>query len=236
MSTERLFNEEETAFILERAAAAESVADDGTSMLPDARRDAPSGGMTLAQLREIAAEVGLSPDAVTAAARAIERGELVATQQVRYAGLPVGVARTIQFDRTITEAEWERLVVALRETFQARGRVGQEGTLRHWSNGNLQALLEPTASGHRLRLITRKGDARLMLGTSAVALVGAGVVSVPLLMAASTGPAPWLGPALMALAGAASLARAVVTLPRWARTRAAQMEAFASTATRIVNP
>jgi hypothetical protein len=235
MSTERRFNEEETAFILQRAAAAEAdAADEGTS-LTNSVRAAPTGGMTIAQLQEIAAEVGLSSQAVEAAARAIERGDLVPTRQMTYVGLPIGVTRTIHLDRAVTDSEWERLVVALRETFQARGRTGQEGTLRHWTNGNLQALLEPTATGYQLRLRTIKGDARLLLGMGAAALVTTSVMSVPLLMS-PTAPIKWLGPVLLAMAGVASIARAVIMLPRWARTRAAQMEKLAATATRILNP
>ena len=234
MPTERRFNEEETAFILERAAAADADASDPGTSLTDSRR-APTGGMTIAQLQEIAAEVGLNSQAVEAAARAVERGDLVPTQQMTYVGLPIGVTRTIHLDRAVTDSEWERLVVALRETFQARGRTGQEGTLRHWSNGNLQALLEPTATGYQLRLRTIKGDARLLLGMGAAALVTTSVMSVPLLMS-PTAPIKWLGPALLAIAGVASIARAVITLPRWARTRASQMEKLAATATRILNP
>ena len=120
---------------------------------------------------------------MAAAARAVERGDLVPTRQMTYVGLPIGVTRTIHLDRAVTDSEWERLVVALRETFQARGRIGQEGTLRHWSNGNLQALLEPTATGYQLRLSTIKRDARLLLGMGAAALVAVGVMSVPMLMA-----------------------------------------------------
>jgi len=234
MSTERRFNEDETAFILERAAAAEADAGEaGTSLEP--RHQAPTGGMTIAQLQEIAAEVGLSSQAVAAAARAVERGDLVPTRQMTYAGLPIGVTRTIHLDRAVTDSEWERLVVALRETFQARGRTGQEGSLRHWSNGNLQAMLEPTATGYQLRLQTIKGDARPLLAMGAVALITVGALSVPLMMAPSA-PIKWLGPALLAMAGVASIGRALITVPRWARTRAAQMEKLAATATRILNP
>ncbi len=235
MSTERRFNEDETAFILERAAAAESAGGEEATSVVDPRHQAAAGGMTITQLQEIAAEVGLNPEAVAAAARAVERGDLVPTRQMTYVGLPIGVARTIQLERAVTDAEWERLVVALRETFHARGKTGKEGSLRHWSNGNLQALLEPTATGYQLRLSTVKGDARLLLGMGAGALVTASALSVPMLMTPGA-PVKWLGPALLALAGAASIARAAIMLPRWARLRAAQMEELAATATRILNP
>jgi hypothetical protein len=231
MSADRRFNEQEVAYILEQAAAAEpDASEEGVAM----SAIAPPSGMTIAQLQEIAAEVGISAEAVSNAARAIERGDLAPTAVRTYAGLPVGVSRTITLDRQITDAEWERLVVALRETFQARGRTGQEGSLRHWSNGNLQALLEPTPTGFRLRLQTVKGDARLMMGMGAGALLMAVGTALPVLLSAATRPAAWVGPGILAVVGAVMAGRTVLSLPSWARTRARQMEQFAETATRIL--
>ncbi len=62
-----------------------------------------------------------------------------------------------------SDEEWERLVVDLRETFDARGIVRHDGALKQWTNGNLQVLLEPDEKGHRVRLRTTKGDARGMM-------------------------------------------------------------------------
>ena len=41
----------------------------------------------------------------------------------------------------------------LRGTFDARGSVREDGFFRPWTNGNLQALLGSTESGHRVRLL-----------------------------------------------------------------------------------
>ena len=239
MPSERRFNEQETAYILDQAANAEPAeTDDGQSVIGTDIRLAVQQGMTLQQLQDIATEVGLSPLAVAAAAKGVERGDLVPTQQRTYAGLPVGVSRTIELGRTVSDAEWERLVVALRETFQARGTMVTEGSLRHWSNGNLQALLEPTATGHRLRLQTRKGDAGLMFGLGLGTALMGGVIGIA--FALSTVPLhtthPWWLPTLFGAVGLALIARPVLTLPKWARTRAAQMELFAETSARILNP
>src|SRR5256885_16741552 len=87
-------------------------------------------------------------------------------------GLPIAVGRTVALQRKLTDDEWERLVVDLRETFDARGRLREEGSFKQWTNGNLQALLEPTPTGHQLRLRTMKGDAYAMMssGFAVVAL------------------------------------------------------------------
>src|SRR5437870_10699022 len=77
----------------------------------------------------------------------------------RFLGLPIGVGRSVDLDRALSDPEWERLVADLRDTFDATGRMRQDGAFRQWTNGNLQAVLEPTDIGHRLRLRTGKGDA-----------------------------------------------------------------------------
>src|SRR5437867_4957219 len=158
---ERRFNEAEVAAILERASRAE----------PGSEHQRPAGeGMTLAEIEDIGREVGITPEVIREAASVVGRGGVATARH--FLGLPLGVGRTIELDRTLTDDEWERLVVDLRETFDARGTVRRDGSLRQWTNGNLQALVEPTATGHRVRLRTVKGDARTLL------MAGLGVVGV----------------------------------------------------------
>ena len=113
----------------------------------------------------------------------------------------------------------------LRETFDARGRVREEGSFRQWKNGNLQALLEPTESGERLRLRTVKGDARASLTLGAGLL---GLVPLILMVSLVTGvlgdPGTLELPALFAVAGALLFGNSRLRLPGWAATRAQQME------------
>src|SRR5918999_400027 len=158
--TERRFNEAEVAAILERAAEAQHT---GSHQLPSGE------GMTLAELQTIGSEVGIDPRLVAQAAHALDRAGRSTSR--RFLGLPIGVGRTIDLDRKLTDVEWERLVVDLRDTFDARGTIRQEGSFRQWTNGNLQALLEPTPTGHRLRLRTVKGDAVGWI-TGGLAMVG----------------------------------------------------------------
>src|SRR5216110_411875 len=120
-------------------------------------------GLTLADLQAIGREVGISADAVAQAAQAIDVRPSAASRT--FLGLPIGVARTVNLNRLLTDEEWERLVVQLREVFNARGRTRSEGSLRQWTNGNLQVLLEPTDTGHRLRFRTVHGAARASIGT-----------------------------------------------------------------------
>jgi hypothetical protein len=239
MTSERRFSEDEVAFILERAAAAETSAandevDNAAGELIGETGDR-STGMTLRQLTDVAREAGLSPEAVVRAAGAVERGDLVPTTRVTAYGLPIGVGRIVEFSRRVTDAEWERMVVALRETFQARGIMRQEGSLRSWNNGNLTAMLEPTATGHRLRLTTRKGDATGMIGFGITMFSIAAVLTAIVAMTAGNGaPIPWWSPGVFVGIGLAFIGPAALRLPGWARTRASQMEAFADDAARIL--
>lgn len=178
-------------------------------------------GMTLAQLTEIGEEVGIAPELVADAAQALDHGAQATTR--RLLGLPIGVGRTVDLHRELTDEEWEHLVVDLRETFDAKGRVSSQGSLKQWTNGNLQALLEPTPDGHRLRLRTTYGNARVFM------TMGAAFVGFTGAMMAAAAIAGDLGQAISSvgtifLVGVTFFVVGAAPLPRWARTRAKQME------------
>jgi hypothetical protein len=222
MSAERRYTEQEIALILEQASAAQ---DQSEVALPAGE------GLTLAQVQDIAHEVGIDRAMVAKAAGAVARGDMVPTQRRTYLGLPIGVSRTIDFGRSVTDEEWDRLVVTLRETFDAKGRIQREGAFRQWSNGNLQALLEPTAHGHRLRISTRKGDAKMLVAVALLNIVIAcAAFFAPILTGAPQDAAGFWGPVVLGLVGVGALASVGLRLPGWARTRASQMEAIAARA------
>jgi len=211
---DRRYNDDEIAEIFRKA----SEGPQGTSL-----QRAGEDGLTLAQLQDIGREVGIAPEAVDRAARSLHVRPRAGTR--KFLGLPLGVERTIDLGRRLTEEEWERLVVELREVFRARGTVSSSGSFRQWTNGNLQALVEPTATGHRLRLLTRKGNfpVSIVLG---VGMLFMGVSA--LITAGGVGHVGAMPDLLMALFGAGYLGNATLRLPRWARLRAGQMEAITS--------
>lgn len=220
--TERHYDEEEAAAIFSAAA-------EGTEL--PAHREAESG-LTLGALQEIGREVGLSPDSIALAAASLDVRAVARPSTML--GLPTGVSRTVELGRRLTDDEWDRVVVRLREVFDARGRTRNEGTLRQWTNGNLQVLLEPTASGHRLRMSTRNANGRSAIGTGLLLLGTAGASA---LWAAAAGTLGTLTNVIapLAVVGAGFLGSAAFRLPGWARRRAQQMEQVASevaTATR----
>src|SRR4051812_21896473 len=215
---DRRFNETEVATIIERASA---VQEGRGQMVP------AGSGMTLAELQEIGREVGIDPAILADAARSVD--EVPAESQRGFLGLAMRVGRVVQLERPVTSEEWERMVVDLRETFNARGVMRGEGSLRQWSNGNLQALLEPTAAGMRVRLRTYKEDAmpRVLIG---LLFLATPVIRIATAMAAGSTIAPgrMYGLGAVAAGGLVVIAMTAVSVRQWANRRMDQMERLAA--------
>ena len=210
--TDRRYDDDEVAEIFRKAA-------EGPQSLPaHAARDE---GMTLAELQSIGREVGISAEAVASAAQSLEIQPRASGRS--FLGMPIGVERTVALGRKLSDDEWERLVVQLREVFHARGSVSSTGSFRQWTNGNLQVLLEPTPTGQRLRLSTTKGN------VVAAMTIGAAMLAIGVVTAIAAAISGHLADATMGIAmltggGAAAIASGALRLPGWARLRARQME------------
>jgi hypothetical protein len=214
--SDRRYDDEEVAAIFRSAAEG----------LP-ALRPTASGeqGLTLSDLQSIGREVGISSDAVAHAAIALDVCR--SSSQRRFLGLPIGVSRNVDLHRRLTDEEWERVVVQLRDVFDAHGRTRSEGSVRRWSNGNLQVLLEPTETGHRLRFRTVNAGARTSITMGLTALGATAAVAVATAMSGSLAHAAG-GMAFMGIAGIGMIASSALRLPAWARLRGRQMEAVAA--------
>ena len=224
-NTERRYGDDEIAAIFSQASKEEA----RPPAVRSSRSDGPDG-LTLAELQAIGREAGIAPDAVARAARALDARPSGGVR--RLLGLPIGVERTVSLGRRLSDDEWERLVVRLREVFDARGTMSAHGNFRQWTNGNLQALLEPTESGHRLRLRTTRASARAGIGVGVMAM-GMGVVVAIAGAAAGRFAAATPGVVFMALIGIGAIVSSVLPLPTWARLRGQQMDEIART---LANP
>lgn len=225
MSDERRYLDGEIAEIFEAAAAPRRSA---------GRALSASEGLTLAELQEIGREVGVEPERIAEAASALDlRGAALARRT--HLGMPISVGRIVELPRAPTDHEWELLVAELRETFSAQGRDRSQGNLRQWTNGNLRANVEPTETGYRLRLGTRKSDAMALnwLGIAWL-LMTLAMLAVMLL----TGEAvdDLFEAILFAAIGPAALVFNTIRLPRWALEREEQMEHIAARARALITP
>jgi hypothetical protein len=181
-------------------------------------------GRTLTELQEIGREAGIAPDLVARAANSLDQPS--PAEPASLLGLPLRVAKTVRLQRRLTDAEWEKFVVDLRETFDARGVTRTEGSLRSWSNGNLQVLLEPDGDGHRVRFRTVNAVARSLIFLG-LGVLGVGVATAIPALLSGLDPGDLLSAiSPIGISGAAILATGALRLPGWARTRRGQMDAL----------
>ena len=211
MTSERRYTEDEVDKILDRATKAASARGPGAS---------DSTGLTLPELQEIGKEVGIPEEVITEAATSLDRPESKRPATQTFLGQTIGVGRTVDLPRPLTDKEWSLLVMDLRDTFDANGRISDQGPFRQWRNGNLQALLEPTETGQRLRLRTVQGNARSFQGTGAAFTISGVGMGIALL---SAGADPSIFP-LLGVIGAGLFLVSRLTVPLWARERSQQFE------------
>lgn len=203
------------------------------SLAADASDSAPSvkahrSGLTLPELQEVGHEVGLEPDRVAEAAAIVDaRPKSLPRRTVM--GAPTWVGRAVELPRALSDREWELLAGELRETFGSRGRVISRGSAHEWTDGEVHAFLEPTATGHRLRLDARTFP--LTVGSAAGVFglfVGLLTLVTSALDAATFGPVlEVLLPALLALVGGGAIGMNVLRLRQWADDRERKMESIA---------
>lgn len=217
MTEDRRYTEDEVRRIFDEASRARDEKGEGVPSRAE--------GMTLAELKRIGEEVGIAPGRVERAARSLDVRRSAGRR--RMLGLPIGVGRDVELGRRLTDEEWEALVVELRHTFDARGKMGGSGSFKQWTNGNLQALLEPVGDTHRLRLRTTKGSSQALLTAGGVVTAIAAVIGLVALVAGAGDPGAVLQ---LGAIGAGLLAMGAVQLPGWAAERERQMEEVASRA------
>ena len=221
MSDAHRYSEREIAAIFEQAANAQETAQAGLSSRE---------GLSLSELQEIGSEVGILPEFIARAASTVV-GTRATLKTTNVLGFPLTVERTIDLPGPLSDEDWDRLVVDLRETFRASGELRRQGELREWRDGNLHALVEPTDSGHRLRLSTTKGSAgRSLVGGSAFVAIGLIFLIIRLVTGDLAVDPDSLFVGMLAAAGLGMLGVTRYSLPRWAKRRGRQMEEVATRA------
>jgi hypothetical protein len=169
--------------------------------------------------------VGIDGDRIADAAAAVT---IRSSQQTRSAflGAPRSVSYVVPIPRALDEDEWTRLVVELRETFGAVGKVRTEGALRSWTNGNLQIHVEPHADAYRVRMRTLRGDLVPRLTVGAFFTVVAGILLLLTLLGEATA-AQSIMSVVFGVSGLGTLTHARWMLGAWAEERASQFEGLA---------
>ena len=215
---ERRFTEAEVAAIIETA-----------TNWKDPRRQPvePGDGLTLDQVQEIGREIGIAPNAITGAADAFKDSGTTLVR--RFLGLPLRVERNVKLRRDFSEDEWEQVVADLREVFNSPGVVKEDGSLREWSSGNLQVVLEVNAVARVVRLRTFKGNALVLLGAGfGISGAAGGLLVAMLLKLTATDSRLASVLALMVAVGAIIAGATAISVGPWARRRREQMSEVAA--------
>lgn len=194
---------------------------------------APTDGLTLEQLQQVARESGIDPARVAQAAASVDaraRAPLVR----RMLGFPIAMTRVVDLPRAPTDREWEQLVAVFRTAFDTPGQMTSTGGLREWSSGSLHIGVEPMAHGEQLRITTRN-DGAVALNLLSAFTGGLGALMSAVVAAAGK---PEKALAVLTLFGGISLASFAINLwqlPRWGRTRARQVEELADQAVTLLS-
>jgi len=224
MSKERRYQDHEIRQILDLAIGEE---DSVAQSLPEV------DGLTLLELQEVGREVGLPPSRITQAVAAFEgRGESVPRRTTL--GLPTSVGRIVPLPRSPSDREWELLIAELRTTFGVKGEVTSHGGLREWSHGTLHAFLEPTETGHRLRLADSSAAVGgIVLGGFVLAFA---LMIFVILLGKENPGFRFVVPAFLGLLGGGLVAGSAISLPKWAREQERRMEHISRHAVSLLAP
>ena len=213
MSQERRYQEDEVRQILDLAIGTDGAHPESFPAVE---------GLTLLELQEVGREVGLPANRITQAVAEFEgRGESV--PRGRTLGLPISVGSIVSLPRSPSDREWELLVAELRTTFGGKGELTSHGGLREWSNGSLHAFIEPTQTGHRLRLTDSRGAAVVGMAFGGFLLAFALLIFLVLLGKDDPG-FRFAAPAIFSLIGGGLVAGSAMSLPGWAREQERRME------------
>ena len=201
----RRFSEKEIGLILQRAAELQQHDPLGTA----------EGGLSLADIEQIAAEAGIDPRHVQAAVATFE--PRAADRWPSLLGAPTSLHRERTVDREVPTLAFDAMVETIRGDIGSLGQVSTLGRALAWHSGNRQRQLQITVVPRQGRTTIRAqeqfGNAAGGLFGGIVGGVGGGGGGAALGIVAGALGSPLAGLALAALAvgGSFLLARTLYT-------------------------
>ena len=161
MSDKRRYSEQEIEAIFKYAASAQELA---------SQHQSDGQGLSLEELQKIGEGTGISPEFIAQAAAVLDGGGGSYIVESLF-GFPLMMTKHIPLPGKMDDEDWERLVVDLRELFGMEGVLSQEGSFRKCVMGDMAVHVEPTNSGHRVRIVVgeqKKGANDLGLGFGSI--------------------------------------------------------------------
>ena len=150
MSPKRVYTDKEISAVLKRAAE-----------LQRTQGPKATSGLSLDELEQVAAEVGIDPDFVKAAALELEEGRTEQTYHVLGAPTSLELERIVEGE--MTDAKWEEAVGEIRRVFGAAGETGQLGRTREWilrdhTGERIHLTVSPQNDNTEIRFVYRMTD------------------------------------------------------------------------------
>jgi hypothetical protein len=130
----RLYSDKEIGSLIQRATEIQRKASESTER-----------GLSLQEVEHIAAEIGIDPEHLRTAAVELE-SRLDAGEGFRFWGGPFVLDQERVVEGTLTEEQWEWIVLGLRRLTGSTGTVNEIGQIREWTRTikDLDFLLEQT--------------------------------------------------------------------------------------------
>jgi len=141
----KVFNEKETAEILKTAAenSHKGVANENP-------------GLTLPELEQVAKAAGINPSEIRKAVDAMESKRQRPDRS--FWGGPFSSHEQIQIDHEITAAEWEDMLVSIREFFRSKGEVYSRESVFEWTSPR------GTSNSAHITAVKNEGKTRVSIG------------------------------------------------------------------------
>ena len=136
------YSEEEYTEILRRAAHIQA----------ERSKKQQSQGLSLEELKEVAASAGIDPEAVEFAVAGLAEDE--SSQHSRF-GIPEGVRVNSLIEGHISDEEWARMVSYFREYLGGQGSNESNGEFREWYRSPLRVVVQPEGNHTRVKAIGR---------------------------------------------------------------------------------
>ena len=197
MSPKRIYTDKEISAVLKRAAE-----------LQRTQGPKATSGLSLDELEQVAAEVGIDPDFVKTAALELEEGRTEKGYHVWGAPTSLELERIVEGE--MTDAKWEEAVGEIRRIFGAAGEAGQLGRTREWilrdqTGERVHLTVSPQDDKTEIRFVYRMTDWAVAMHTPALAITVAPIVLIFVLL--SLNPLLEMGIALFIVFAMHMLAR-----------------------------
>ncbi|MEM7278468.1 MAG: hypothetical protein AAF385_10115 [Pseudomonadota bacterium] len=221
MSKDRKYSEKEIAAIFKYAASAQELAGEPSNA---------EEGLSLAELQKIGEGSGIQAEFIARAAAALDGGQTGIIQELAF-GKPVALKKTIALKEKMSDDQWERIVVDMREVFGTHGHLSQEGSFRKWVGHDVQVNVEPdNTTGYRVRIEAgeqRRGAIDLALGMGVIFFLMSMIFWFQAFFLDRMIPAI-VGPGIMMLIASLAPMFLLARLPKLARRRISQIETISA--------